>query len=298
MTLLVFVLAYLLRRRLDSRDQVDGHQLWRSWFEALGQRLPQSLSQRTSVLAPLLAVAIPTAVVWLAQSYWQRHHWPLAGWLLELLLLLLLLGMPGWRQPLANYARAWRRGDMQAAWRYIQHLLPAHQRGAALSPETMQLALSEALMAQVFWRYFMVLFWYAVGGISAAVLASGLVALGQSWPQSGKCGQCERWREWGGWLPARLLALTFGLAGDLAGWLRQRRQARGHWQLPASELLMATANGALTGYALDPGRFASLHPQDWQSYGERSLNAIRDLLNRSMLVWLCLLALMVIAGVA
>jgi AmpE protein len=263
MTLLVFMLAYLLRRRLDSRDLLDGHQLWRSWFEGFGQRLPQRLSQSTSVLAPLLAVAIPTAVVWLAQSYWQRYDWPLAGWTLELLLLLLLLGMPGWRQPLLNYARAWRRGDMQAAWRYIQHLLPAHQRGAALSPETMQLALSEALMAQVFWRYFMVLFWYAVGGISAAVLASGLVALGQSWPQSGKCGQCERWREWGGWLPARLLALTFGLAGDLAGWLRQRRQARGHWQLPASELLMATANGALTGYALDPGRFASLHPQEW-----------------------------------
>ena len=205
--------------------------------------------------------------------------------------------MPGWRQFLENYARAWRRGDMQAAWRYIQHLLPAHQRGAALSPETMQLALSEALMAQVFWRYFMVLFWYAVGGISAAVLASGLVALGQSWPLAGR-DQCERWREWGGWLPARLLALTFGLAGDLAGWLRQRRQARGHWRLPVAKLLVATADGALTGYALDPGRFSSLHPQDWQSYGERSLNAIRDLLNRSMLIWLCLLALMVIAGVA
>ena len=298
MTLLVFVLAYLLRRRLDNRDQLDGYQLWRSWFEGLVQRLPQSLAQSTSALAPLLAVAIPTAVAWLAQSYWQRHHWPLAGWLLELLLLLLLLGLPGWRQLLANYARAWRLGDMQAAWRYIQHLLPAHQRGASLSPETMQLALSEALMAQVFWRYFMVLFWYAVGGISAAVLASGLVALGQSWPQSAPYRQCERWREWGGWLPARLLALTFGLAGDLAGWLRHWRQARGYWQLPVSELLMATANGALTGYALDPARFASLHPQDWQSYGERSLNAIRDLLNRSMLVWLCLLALMVIAGLA
>ena len=82
MTLLAFVLAYLLRRRLDSRDQLDGHQLWRSWFEGVGQGLPQSLSQRMSALAPLLAVAIPTAVVWLAQSYWQRHHWPLAGWLL------------------------------------------------------------------------------------------------------------------------------------------------------------------------------------------------------------------------
>jgi len=48
----------------------------------------------------------------------------------------------------------------------------------------------------------------------------------------------------------------------------------------------------------NPGRFASLHRKTGQSYGERSLSAIRDLLNRSMLVMAVLLALLVIAGVA
>ena len=294
MKLLIFLLAYFLRRRFDARNQLDGHELWARWFGAVAQRTPQSVD----TLAPALAVAIPTAVAWLAHSYWQRYHWPLAGWLLELLLLLLLLGMPGWRQPLADYARSWRRGDMQAAWRHIQHLLPTDRRGEALAPETMQMGISEALVAQVFWRYFMVVFWYALGGISAAVLASGLVALVEAWPLAADRIRCQRWREWGGWLPARLLALTFGLAGDLAGWLSQRSQSQGRGRLPAVELLMVSANGALTGYALDPARFAALHPQNWPDYGERSLSAIRDLLNRSMLVWLCLLALMVISGVA
>lgn len=59
---------------------------------------------------------------------------------------------------------------------------------------------------------------------------------------------------------------------------------------------MISANGSLTGYALDPARFSQIHPDEWASFGERSLSAVRDLLNRSMLVWICLLALLVIAG--
>ena len=67
--------------------------------------------------------------------------------------------------------------------------------------------------------------------------------------------------------------------------------------LKTSQVLMAAANGALTGYALDPARFSRIHPDEWTRFGSKSLGAIRDLLNRSMLVWICAFALLVIAGV-
>ena len=138
--------------------------------------------------------------------------------------------------------------------------------------------------------------WFVVAGLPAAILARGLVALAEHWPQAAARPRFARLAEYAAWLPARLVSLTFGIAGDLAGWLKVARRALVSGRARLAEVLMVSANGALTGYALDPDRFSRLHPDEWPRFGGNSLSAIRDLLNRTMLVWLCLLALLVIAG--
>lgn len=95
---------------------------------------------------------------------------------------------------------------------------------------------------------------------------------------------------------------------DVVGHLRDRRgSGRLAQESPdgarrlhknVADTLMISANGSLTGYALDPNRFSQMHPEEWADFGGRSLSAIRDLLNRSMLVWICALALLVIFGIA
>ena len=45
------------------------------------------------------------------------------------------------------------------------------------------------------------------------------------------------------------------------------------------------------------GKLVSARCDEWTAFGGRSLRAVRDLLNRSMLVWICILALLVISGV-
>ena len=60
--------------------------------------------------------------------------------------------------------------------------------------------------------------------------------------------------------------------------------------------LMRAASGALTSFALEPSRFAEQHPAEWPDYGRRSMLAIRGLLNRSMMLWVGILALMAIGG--
>ena len=166
-----------------------------------------------------------------------------------------------------------------------------------MSPEAMHLSLSKALMVSVFQRFFLVAFWYVVGGIGLAVLARGLVALADQWPQAPARPRFARMADLASWIPARLLSLTFGIAGDLAGWLRETRHTLTGVTKKAGEVLMISANGSLTGYALDPARFSRIHPDEWTAFGGRSLRAVRDLLNRSMLVWICTLALLVISGV-
>lgn len=294
MTLVAFLLAYVIRRRLDSADRFSGDRLWRQWFQGGAVTdAGQETSTRggwVKVLAPTLVLAL---VVYVAASWGVR----VALFPLEVFLLVLLMGAPGWKTPLALYSDAWQRGDMQAAWRHIEQQLPAEDRGAALSPEAMHLSLSRTLMMSVFERFFLVAFWYFVGGIALAFLARGLVALSDHWPQAAARPAFQRWANLAAWIPVRLLACTFGIAGDLAGWSRDIRRVLPGLGKSVAYVLNVAANGSLTGYALDPERFSTLHPDEWPSFGGRSLSAIRDLLNRSMLVWICAAALLVIAGV-
>ncbi|KPQ28452.1 MAG: AmpE protein [Marinobacter excellens HL-55] len=294
MVFVVFLLAYLTRRRLDGLNRLDGDTLWRAWFHQ-GARI-QAGNER-SIRAGMALVVLPglalACIVW--SLGWLGFRF--AAYPLELIVLVLLMGTPGWRGLLAAYSDAWGRGDMQAAWHQVQDRLPAQERGAALSPEAMHLSLSKVLVMAVFERFFLVAFWYVVGGIGAALIARGLVALAEQWPQNAARPRFAGLGELANWIPARLLSCTLGLAGDLSGWLQEARKVLPGFGRKTEEILMISANGSLTGYALDPEQFVSLHPDEWPSFGGRSLTAIRDLLNRSMLVWICGAALLVIAGV-
>ncbi|MDO6444031.1 MULTISPECIES: regulatory signaling modulator protein AmpE [unclassified Marinobacter] len=294
MILVVFLVAYFVRRRLDNLNAVSADALWRRWFHS-GSKV--EAGKESGILSGLFLVGVPALLAALCVYISSLYGWRIAAYPLEIFILVLMMGMPGWRQSIESYSEAWQKGDMQAAWHHIQERLPAAERGAAASPEVMHLSLSRALMMAAFQRFFLVAFWYVVGGIGLAIFVRGLVALAEQWPQAAARPRYIEICEWFNWIPARLLSITFGIAGDLSGWLIEARQAIGGITKSTSEVLMISANGSLTGYALDPARFSQVHADEWATFGGRSLNAVRDLLNRSMLVWICALALLVIAGV-
>ncbi len=294
MEFLVFLLAYTLRRKLDQSDRISSDVLWRSSFS--GAHKVQA-GRESSVVRGLVIVLIPTLLLAFSQWLLRDVGWSVAAHPLAFVLLIALMGVPGLGTVLETYAASWRRGDMQAAWHHVKDLLPVEDRGAAASPEYMHLALSREFMSRVFERYFVVAFWFVIGGMALAFFSRGLIALRDHWPHAAARPSFGRMAAVVNWLPARLLALTFGLAGDLAGWLKVGRKAMLGYGFDNARSLMHSANGALTGFALDPERFSRLHPDTWQDFGDRSLAAIRGLLNRSMLVWICSLALLVISGV-
>lgn len=293
MVLVVFLVAYIVRQRLDRLNRLSSNDLWRSWLRR-GARI--KAGHEGSVVAGILLVLAPALVLALVAWGLDGVGLRFVMYPIEALVLVLLMGAPGWRKDMEAYADAWQRGDMQAAWHHVQDRLPEQDRGNAMSPETMHLSVSRALMVAVFERYFLVVFWYVIGGIWLAVIARGAVALAEQWPQAAARSKFARAAELVGWIPVRLLACTFGVAGDLAGWSRKIREVLPGIDKTADQVLMTSANGSLTGYALDPERFARVYGEDWPRFGGRSLRAMRDLLSRSMLVWICGIALLVIAG--
>lgn len=294
MEFLVFLAVYVVRRKLDQADLLSAESIWRKSF-ARAQDL--SPGRATGPAPGFVIIVVPGVLLALGEIFLRNSGWSLAIHPLAFVLLIGLMGTPGLGHILDSYTDAWRRGDMQSAWRRVCDFLPPEERGAALSPEQLHRVLSETLISAIFERYFVVAFWYVIGGLGGAFVASGFIALRDYWPDTTARPGFSRLANILNYLPARLLGLTFGIAGDLAGWLKGGKSAVLSPDLDNSRGLMDAANSALTGYELEPERFSDLRSGDWPDFGERSLAAIRGLMNRSMLVWICALALLVIAGV-
>ncbi|MCH8499566.1 MAG: regulatory signaling modulator protein AmpE [Marinobacter sp.] len=293
MQLLILILAYGVRRNLDAHSRLDAEYALRRLM-ALFARVPAG--QESRVWPGLLLTGVLVVAVWLLDRSLQTSDWSAFSHVLHFLVLVTLMGFTGWKDRLAAYGDAWQRGDMHAAWYHVKDGLAAAQRGSATEPEQLHLAVAHRLIMLVFERYFCLIFWYVLAGPAAVVGIRLLISLRDHWPQESARRRYAVWVMVVSWLPARVLALTFGLAGDLAGWLQKGRRSLLNLGLSIQELLERAASSALTGYALEPGEFVRRHPDDWPQFGAQSLAAVRDLLNRSMLVWISLVALLVITG--
>ena len=291
MRLLVLLICWLLRRRLDLAEVLSPDVLWHD----LLQHAPGSGSGFRRYAPVIVASLYAMLVILIAvTSLLLGSAWGIsATGALTLGLFVATTGMPGWRKPLVAYAQAWQQGDISLAWREVRDLLPARERVQATTPASLHLLLAETLIVQTFERYFLPLFWLVVLGPVGVVLATFAIGLRNHYPRADVRELFARWCPVLAWIPAQLLSLTFGLAGDLSGWLQYRRAKQGgdkHYGLTRA------ASGALSSYALDPAAFEQHHPKAWSEFGARSLEAVRDLLNRSMWVWISMVALAAIVG--
>jgi len=143
------------RARLDSRDQLYGHQLWRRWvFKGWRQRMLQKPSRKTSALAAFIAVGY-FRPPWLAKrrvtgttttgsggfGYWN-------------FIASAVLGMQREYRPLATLRRAWPV-RYAGSWRLYPASAACASVGARYRLKLMQMALSESVNAASYsWRYF------------------------------------------------------------------------------------------------------------------------------------------------
>lgn len=297
MRFLIILVACFLRRQMDRRRQGD----LEPGLRRLIARIPARGLGSGLALWALGLLVLLCLLLGIADFYAMRGPW-FAFWLLvELLLLVGALGNPGWHDSLRAYTHAWQRRDSQAAWHHVRHLLPSSRQGLATTPEKLHLILASRLLMSTFEGYFLVVFWFALLGPAGAVLVRLAMAMRDHWPQPVGRLPFQTLFRWLAWAPAHLLSMTFAMAGDFNGWLMRHRGDSvnpmvGMGAGPIESSLYLGANGALSSYSLQPDRFASQHPDDWPDYARRSLSAVRDLLNRSMLVWIGFLALLAIAG--
>ncbi|BCQ22561.1 cobalamin biosynthesis protein [Caballeronia sp. NK8] len=196
------------------------------------------------ILAWFVAVAPPVVIAWLLVGALPFGY----ACLVHVLLLWFALGAKSLRQHIAPIARALSLGDIESARTLTSRIVSRDTSKAdenALSRAAVESALENGNDA-----IFGALFWFAVAGGPGALmfrLANTLDAMwGYRTPRYLRFGwAAARFDDVLNFIPARLTAATYALAGDThMAWHCWRTQARS-WDSPNAGPVMAAGAGSL-----------------------------------------------------
>ncbi|EAR20749.1 regulatory signaling modulator protein AmpE [Nitrococcus mobilis] len=272
-------------QQLDRLRVTDSCYRYARWLQA---RLPVGLWDNRAGVALLLLP--PVLVAWLIQGWFGDWLFGLGGMLLSVVALLFAFGTEHSDQLVEQFLQAWREGDQAFARQAAASL-----NGGTLPPtlgEGLPQAAVQGLFCYSHERIFGVLFWLVVLGPVGA-FAYHLIVLarrfGDHHPDSGHgFRQSAREFAWvAGWLPARVTAGSFALAGSFIHCLEGWRERRHLPELDGNaELLAATGFGAL---GLAPSN-------SLRDLLDQTLNDARSLIRRAIVVWLVAIALLTLFG--
>ena len=192
------------------------------------------------VTAWCLAVLPLTALAWLLSLL------PGVGWVVEVLLLYLALGLRSLGEHLVPVALALRQGDLAEARRRVGFIVSRDT--GSLDEQGVARAATESALENGSDAVFAALFWFAIAGAPGVVLYRLSNTLDAMWgyrnPRFERFGwAAARIDDLLNYLPARLVALTYAVLGQTRrAWACWRRQAP-QWDSPNAGPLPNAAAG-------------------------------------------------------
>jgi membrane protein required for beta-lactamase induction len=246
-TLIGIVAALLCERLLGHLPGWGEPILFRGYVQALHRMLPVPSLWRGALAIPIV-LAPPVAVTWWLAGAIQH---PLVEPVLSAIILLLCLGPRDLADDVKLWLDARAAGDRTTAERLSRTLQQGPGRYSEHDvPEAR--GLLGALFIQSHERLFGVLLWFAIGGVTGAVfyrVVSRLPRMLVERDESPAADAAETLHALAAWIPARITALLFGLAGSLDDAIKEwrllaARPAHG-WRRQTWAVLAETASGSL-----------------------------------------------------
>ena len=265
MSFLVLILTLVIEKLSNWRQALQQDQWWYEQLKRCNKLLPQ---QHT--LALILALSLPVVALALLLIALKSVMYGLLLIPVHLLILLYSLSRGDLRAALGPFRDAWRRQDTHAASLAAQRDLLIQSE----EPAGLLQAVQGNLLWQGFQGFFVVIFFYLIGGPVAALTYRLLVLTAEQsqWPQA--AGIATRFLHVLDWLPARLLSISFALIGNF----NTVNQVLMHDLLcinePANNLLSKTGRAAVEAPSGALGE-----------NGTRTLDDIWLLLVRSAVLW-------------
>ena len=307
MSLVALILALLMEHGLTVMLHLREPRWLDRWCDWVGRRLA-GVHGLPSYLALAAAVLLPVVPVAIADALLGSHLLGLLQLAFAVLVLLVSFGPRDLRDEVEDYLEALERGDREAAGSRAKELLESDLAGRALPPRD---AVEDAIFVQANNRVFGVIFWFMVLGPAGAWLfrvtdlmrrraafeASRAAVAGDAADERAVAGAAAHAAALGqlhgllAWLPARLAAASYALAGSF-------EDAVGHWRAVVDDVgggLLARTEDLLARV----GRGALAPSLAGVAAGALDLatagGALR-IVTRSIWIWLAVIALLVLAG--
>jgi len=279
--------------RRERALPIDGwFDAWQSWLTSHACRLPKFMRDWSGTLplvALLLPIAPPAFLLWLAGG----HFFGLLSLGLHVMILIYCFTRFNLMELIETYLLCWRQGNYEAAYLHTTEQAPDvfHTRVddyAVMHQQFLDYVLMISLR-----RLFASVFWYIVLGPLAALfyfllqqmLRSDLLLEGKADERA-----WQRLLSIIEWVPTRLLALSFALAGDFVAAFNCLREH-------VLDNLGSGRNIALLNHCAvaaigKPG--AELCEIEYSAQAVWRLEAQRDLVLRSQVIWVVAVAIVIL----
>jgi adenosylcobinamide-phosphate synthase len=302
MTFLSLLAALLLEQAWPLR-QGNPVQLGLTRYAHMLESQLNGGERRHGVIAWLLAV-LPVIAVVVAVYYALRGMSPPAAWLWNIVVLYFTLGFRQFSHYFTEIEEALRAGDLAKA----RELL-GRWRGESAQEfsagETARVAIEQGLLAS-HRHVFGTLFWFLVLGVAGAALYYLSAALADKWGSRAGAESAEFGRfaasafHWIDWLPVRLTALSFAVAGDFMDAFYCWRTQAAAWAVQSHGILLAAGGGAL-GVRLGDTlhQHGTLHYRPEMGLGDEAdadyMRHAVGLIWRALVLWMFLILLVSLA---
>lgn len=277
----------------ERRLPVDGwFEVWQAWLISHDHRVPafmRNWSAILPVLALLLPIVPPAFLLWVAEG----RLFGLLSLGLHILILIYCFTRFNLMALIQDYLACWREGKYETAYLQTVEQAPDAFHSRTDDYASMHQQFLDYVLVVSLRRLFAVLFWYIVLGPLGALFYYLLQQMLSSDVLVEDRADERTWQRFlsiAEWVPARLLALAFALAGDfVAGFKRLREHLLDNLGSDHNKVLLIDCAVAAIG---QPD--ADVRDAEYSVQAVWRLEAVRDLVLRSQIVWVIAVAMVIL----
>lgn len=299
--LICLTINYLWLKDFDRFD--DG---WFFRFRCYVESAMTDTINKTSrgwMLSALIIYAVPMLLLLSALLIANGRGFGIPSMLLHILVLLVAFDRTQPGKLAADFLAKWKSSDFEAAELYVQQELPKPELAAVEDHAGLLDYFCKQLIYRSFEKMFVMFFWYMLAGPLGVLFSYLSYQLRDSHGDDQSAGLVATVSEfvWGlEWIPMRLLAMTFSLAGNFVQCFESVKKSFWNFSLDTDNaaLLYSYSGCALAsaaGSKSDSGQCIERRESDI-AQGESRVESLLALLERSQAIWLAVLALITVLG--
>ncbi len=285
MALIAVLISLIVERLLGSMEELRRS----GWFVTYTRWAAARMAPYSWFNGPLgtLFILLPLIVPVIAIDYYLSGVWLLFGIAFSVFILLYCFGPRDLEAEVEAFVDARSRGDEESACWHAAELIGSDDEVDNSGELTKQIM--ENIFIEANERLLAIVFWFVVLGPGGALLYR-LSSLIRAESEEGDNGVMEagvRLHLLLSWLPARLCAIAYALAGSFVEAIHEWRQVEGSWFESSQKVLIASGFGALR-----------VEPEEIEddSRACEQVSECMSLVRRAVLVFLSLIALFTLAG--